>query len=329
MKVIVSGRGCNFHLWVSPLLMSATRPAEFAKQFAGMWWVDSKRILKPSIRQDDPALIIFDTTSPSPLSSAVNLLGHRTDFTPQCTNSKWVAVTWRSSPNTLGKPHGVDVGILQIPTPGEKEPLEATARECVNVQVDGLGVDQPTVIMWFELSAKARILAVDAERTFHSKKNLCVRSSTTWDFFDAEVLRQAFSFKMRNGAQCFICRAIVFFDTVFRVMESTGAVEQVLTRNSAICLVLSKLGKSMFCLSSSTPTSTAEIWDCNNVAKPLRVINFGARAPGIAEATAIGFLIEWQGTQLRVMDASSGCCVLALTVVTEYINKFYDVSCVW
>ncbi|KAH3714186.1 hypothetical protein Pelo_19306 [Pelomyxa schiedti] len=114
---------------------------------------------------------------------------------------------------------------------------------------------------------------------------------------------------MKNGNHCF-------------VVKSYESIRLIVWHNQyeRHCDV-SQLSESLFCISGEF----AEIWDCNNVAKPLRVItfadlgdveerdNFGWK--GVNQVVArSGFLLQREKNKLSVIHGSSNAHCISVVI---------------
>ncbi|KAH3714148.1 hypothetical protein Pelo_19344 [Pelomyxa schiedti] len=104
---------------------------------------------------------------------------------------------------------------------------------------------------------------------------------------------------MKNGEHCFVVKTSPYV-SVSVVSESSSAIHIDTKLKSETLCDVSQLSESLFCISGEF----AEIWDCNNVAKPLRIITF-ADLGDVEERDNFG----WKGNYWVVIGGiDTGCC---------------------
>ncbi|KAH3723354.1 hypothetical protein Pelo_17942 [Pelomyxa schiedti] len=113
--------------------------------------------------------------------------------------------------------------------------------------------------------------------------------------------------RLRSGAVVFIARRESDREVVLIDPAATEVVPKRVTGN---CTVITQVSSSVFCAWHST--RSFELWDCNNLDKPLRAVNSSDNFSQVVGGR--GYLLGIVGRKVVVMEAFTGATVVTLDV---------------
>ncbi|KAH3761480.1 hypothetical protein Pelo_6707 [Pelomyxa schiedti] len=152
----------------------------------------------------------------------------------------------------------------------------------------------------------------DVGATYRSREPAVVMSSicTTWPPYNSYTCEEVLIMRRQNGDVIFILKAIesVLWGA-FAVEPTTGVFTQFVEH----CSQLSQVSNRVFCTGCQS-IGTYELWDCNNLATPLRKVS--DRFHQVVGGSGLLFAVQLGNRKITVLEATSGITVLTIEVTS-------------
>ncbi|KAH3761836.1 protein-ADP-ribose hydrolase [Pelomyxa schiedti] len=200
--------------------------------------------------------------------------------------------------------HGNEVPVPIIPTvvvPVEDIPLSAIG---IIVEVNKADPGEALLVSYPRILRQSMFTLVDLEQTYRSGQ-LAVLSTTKCPTPWEEAYIRTLIMRKRTGQMVFICLNIR--DVVYMVESITGKRTQLSTE----CSDMAQVSASLFC-AGFIEKQSYELWDINNTAQPVRLINPDDHFEQVVGGR--GFLFAVRDNKIFMLEALSSLVVLTLDV---------------
>ncbi|KAH3763002.1 hypothetical protein Pelo_5139 [Pelomyxa schiedti] len=235
-------------------------------------------------------------------------------FKNDAANSKWFITAEFAGAITISRIEGWPDSRKSF------DPVMVTIPGCESIVSFNHGVDDEALLRFHIRPTQCVELILFDVNLTHKSGNLAVITSVSlknmdYTFDDVRVMRR------RSGAVVFVATSLSSSEMEVVLIDPTAT--EVMTRVTCNCAVISQVSSSVFCAWCPPPTRSFELWDCNDLSKPLRAINSGDNFTQVVGGQ--GFLFGVVGGKVVVMEAFTGTTVvtfdvsLALPTATQFI----------
>ncbi|KAH3758993.1 hypothetical protein Pelo_9210 [Pelomyxa schiedti] len=270
-----------------------------------MEWVDSRRRLEPPFMLHDLVTGAVESLYPRAMPPQEPFRSS----TGYAVNHVWFVACGFPSDFDERNMLGLSIGRL-----ADEEPAVTS----VVVRLSYSAVTHDVNMLFFNKSAPNEVVAlvhvrkspgciaflvIDVERSFNSQ-SLCVLSETSSEFLEGTLLCYPGVLLKRDGSRCFIGKALFRPPGgAFCILFSEKTPTKVLLQQTGRASTVSQLSSNLFVV---VYARLLDIWDCNDLTKPLlRIPNTDQNVQRRVEAEA-GMLFSLDDNELRVTEPFTG-----------------------